>query len=83
MLKFIIVGTIVSLSSVVSARSPLISQRTVSEIKERTKHWEAHTPETNPLGKMTNDELLNLIGAHLEVDKDTFEAIDTTPVVPV
>ena len=78
MFKLVIVGSVIALSSMVSGRSHLINKRTVSEIKERTQHWEAHTPETNPLGHMTNEELLNLIGAHINLDSKTFEKMDST-----
>jgi cathepsin B len=65
MFKFVVAGTVAAFAS--AKRHP-ISQEMVAELKQNNVSWEVHTPETNPLAKMTYEELMNLVGTNLDYE---------------
>lgn len=73
-------ATLIALFAVVAtANKKFISHEMTGRIRDAHPGWVAHEPETNPLGHLSNEELLNLVSGAMTTEP-RFETVqDQTP----
>lgn len=72
----VVVGTI---AAVASAFHP-INEEVVAAIREKTSHWKAHDPATNPLRNKSVEDLSGMLGTFIGQTNDDLPGTEVTAV---
>jgi hypothetical protein len=63
MFKLVVAGTIAVLAT---AQNHPVNEDIIQEIKEKTSRWEPIQADSNPLANKSMDEIMGLLGTHIQ-----------------